>query len=75
MPATCAGYLCRLRTRPAAEAGTDLSPAEAGALPVPLIGGVAAVGFRLFLLHLVPSAGWLFPEALDARLRRGATIS
>jgi membrane protein len=34
-------------------------------------GGVAAVGFWLFLLHLVLIAGWLFTGALDERLRRG----
>ena len=38
-----------------------------------VVGGVAAVGFWLFLLHLVLIAGWLFTEALDARLRRGRT--
>ena len=36
-----------------------------------VVGGVAAVGFWLFLLHFVLIAGWLFTEALDARLRRG----
>jgi membrane protein len=36
------------------------------------VGGVVAVGFWLFLLHLVLIAGWLFTQALDARLRRGA---
>jgi membrane protein len=40
-----------------------------------VVGGVAAVGFWLFLLHLVLIAGWLFTEALDARLRRGAALS
>jgi membrane protein len=38
-----------------------------------VVGGVAAVGFWLFLLHFVLIAGWLFTEALDARLRRGRT--
>jgi membrane protein len=37
-----------------------------------VVGGVVAVGFWLFLLHLVLIAGWLFTQALDARLRRGA---
>ncbi len=37
-----------------------------------VVGGVAAVGFWLFLLHLVVIAGWLLTLALDARLRRGA---
>nr|WP_246406828.1 YhjD/YihY/BrkB family envelope integrity protein [Modestobacter versicolor] len=36
-----------------------------------VVGGVVAVGFWLFLLHLVLLAGWLCTEALDARLRRG----
>ena len=36
-----------------------------------VVGGVAAVGFWLFLLHLVLIAGWLFTDALDERLRRG----
>jgi len=36
-----------------------------------VVGGVAAVGFWLFLLHFVLIAGWLFTEALDARLRGG----
>jgi membrane protein len=36
-----------------------------------VVGGVAAVGFWLFLLHFVLIAGWLFTEALDARIRRG----
>ena len=36
-----------------------------------VVGGVVAVGFWLFLLHLVLLAGWLFTEALDARARRG----
>jgi membrane protein len=40
-----------------------------------VVGGVAAVGFWLFLLHLVLIAGWLFTEALDARLGRGAPLS
>ncbi|MCU1621057.1 MAG: Ribonuclease [Modestobacter sp.] len=40
-----------------------------------VVGGVAAVGFWLFLLHLVLIAGWLFTQALDARVRRGATLS
>jgi len=35
-----------------------------------VVGGVAAVGFWLFLLHLVLIAGWLFTVALDERLRR-----
>jgi membrane protein len=37
-----------------------------------VVGGVVAVGFWLFLLHLVLIAGWLFTGALDARLSRGA---
>ena len=36
-----------------------------------VVGGVVAVGFWLFLLHLVLIAGWLFTGALDERLRRG----
>jgi membrane protein len=36
-----------------------------------VVGGVVAVGFWLFLLHLVLIAGWLFTEALDGRVRRG----
>jgi membrane protein len=40
-----------------------------------VVGGVVAVGFWLFLLHLVLIAGWLFTQALDARLRRGARVS
>ena len=36
-----------------------------------VVGGVVAVGFWLFLLHLVLIAGWLATEALDERLRRG----
>jgi membrane protein len=36
-----------------------------------VVGGVAAVGFWLFLLHLVVLAGWLVTQALDARPRRG----
>ena len=37
-----------------------------------VVGGVAAVGFWLFLLHLVLIAGWLLTGALDERIRRGA---
>ncbi|WP_369139262.1 YhjD/YihY/BrkB family envelope integrity protein [Modestobacter versicolor] len=40
-----------------------------------VVGGVVAVGFWLFLLHLVLIAGWLCTEALDARLRRGRAVS
>jgi membrane protein len=40
-----------------------------------VVGGVAAVGFWLFLLHLVLIAGWLCTDALDARLRRGPEVS
>ena len=36
-----------------------------------VVGGAVALGFWLFLLHLVVLAGWLFTLALDARLRRG----
>ena len=36
-----------------------------GALTV--VGGVVAVGFWLFLLHLVVLAGWLFTQTLDER--------
>jgi membrane protein len=36
-----------------------------------VVGGVVAVGFWLFLLHLVLIAGWLLTQALDARERRG----
>ncbi|MQA32881.1 YhjD/YihY/BrkB family envelope integrity protein [Modestobacter roseus] len=35
-----------------------------------VVGGVVAVGFWLFLLHLVLIAGWLCTEALDERLAR-----
>ncbi len=37
-----------------------------------VVGGVVAVGFWLFLLHLVLLAGWLATQALDERVRRGA---
>jgi membrane protein len=37
-----------------------------------VVGGVVAVGFWLFLLHLVLLAGWLGTQALDERIRRGA---
>jgi membrane protein len=37
-----------------------------------VVGGVVAVGFWLFLLHLVLIAGWLLTGALDARVRRGS---
>jgi membrane protein len=40
-----------------------------------VVGGVVAVGFWLFLLHLVLIAGWLCTEALDARVRRGRPVS
>jgi membrane protein len=40
-----------------------------------VVGGAAAVGFWLFLLHLVLIAGWLFTEALDARIGRGEAVS
>ncbi|MCW2695886.1 MAG: Ribonuclease [Modestobacter sp.] len=36
-----------------------------------VVGGAVAVGFWLFLLHLVVIGGWLFTLALDDRLRRG----
>ncbi|WP_460683156.1 YihY/virulence factor BrkB family protein [Modestobacter lapidis] len=36
-----------------------------------VVGGAVALGFWLFLLHLVVIAGWLFTLALDDRLRRG----
>jgi membrane protein len=36
-----------------------------------VVGGVVALGFWLFLLHLVVLGGWLFTQALDERLRRG----
>ena len=36
-----------------------------------MVGGIVAIGFWLFLLHLVLLAGWLCTEALDARIRRG----
>jgi membrane protein len=36
-----------------------------------VVGGVVAVGFWLYLLHLVVLAGWLVSQALDERLRRG----
>jgi membrane protein len=35
-----------------------------------VVGGVVAVGFWLFLLHLVVVAGWLFTQALDEVLER-----
>lgn len=37
-----------------------------------VVGGVVALGFWLFLLHLVVIAGWLFTQALDER-RSGRT--
>jgi membrane protein len=37
-----------------------------------VVGGVVALGFWLFLLHLVLLAGWLGTQALDERIRRGA---
>ncbi|GAB4080894.1 YhjD/YihY/BrkB family envelope integrity protein [Modestobacter muralis] len=37
-----------------------------------VVGGVVAVGFWLFMLQFVLIAGWLFTEAIDERLRRGA---
>jgi membrane protein len=40
-----------------------------------VVGGVAAVGFWLFLLHLVLIAGWLCTDALDERLGRGRAVS
>jgi membrane protein len=36
-----------------------------------VVGGAVALGFWLFLLHLVVIAGWLLTLALDDRLRRG----
>jgi membrane protein len=39
-----------------------------------VVGGVVAVGFWLFLLHLVVLAGWLVTQALDARLRQGRPV-
>ena len=36
-----------------------------------VVGAMVAIGFWLFLLHLVLIAGWLCTEALDARLRDG----
>jgi membrane protein len=39
-----------------------------------VVGGVVAVGFWLFLLHLVLIAGWLCTQALDARLDRGQAV-
>jgi membrane protein len=36
------------------------------------VGSVVAVGLWLFLLHLVLLLGWLFTQALDARLSRSA---
>jgi membrane protein len=39
-----------------------------------VVGGVVAVGFWLFLLHLVLVAGWLCTQALDARLDRGRAV-
>jgi membrane protein len=39
-----------------------------------VVGGVVAVGFWLFLLHLVLIAGWLFTGALDARIRRAEPL-
>ena len=40
-----------------------------------VVGGAVAVGFWLFLLHLVVLAGWLFTQALDERLRLGHPAS
>ena len=40
-----------------------------------VVGGVAAVGFWLFLLHLVLIAGWLLTDALDERLGRDRAVS
>ncbi|MCW2535580.1 MAG: Ribonuclease [Modestobacter sp.] len=40
-----------------------------------VVGGVVAVGFWLFMLHLVVLAGWLLTQALDSRLRRGRPLS
>jgi membrane protein len=40
-----------------------------------VVGGAVAVGFWLFLLHLVVLAGWLFTQALDERLRLGRPAS
>jgi membrane protein len=37
-----------------------------------VVGGAVALGFWLFLLHLVVIAGWLLTLALDDRLRRAA---
>jgi membrane protein len=37
-----------------------------------VVGGVVAVGFWLFLLHLVLLAGWLGTQALHERFHRGA---
>jgi membrane protein len=37
-----------------------------------VVGGVVALGFWLFLLHLVVLAGWLATVALDDELRRRA---
>jgi membrane protein len=40
---------------------------------LPVVGGVAAVGFWLFLLHLVVLLGWLLTQSLDElRSRRSA---
>jgi len=37
-----------------------------------VVGGVVAVGFWLFLLQFVLLGGWLFTQALDERIGRGA---
>ena len=37
---------------------------------LPVVGGVAAVGFWLFLLHLVVLVGWLLTQSLDELLGR-----
>jgi membrane protein len=38
-----------------------------------VVGGVVALGFWLFLLHVVVLAGWLFTPALHERLGQRAT--
>jgi membrane protein len=39
---------------------------------LPVVGGVVAIGFWLFLLHIVLLGCWLLTQALDERLRQPA---
>jgi membrane protein len=40
-----------------------------------VVGGAVALGFWLFLLHLVVLAGWLFTQALDERRTRRSALA